>query len=160
MLVQMVCTGGNPEGWRDLVHGCILSVILYICPVFYAEVIFLRGREGQRLRRSEWPAAIFGEVVIEDSTATKGAFRRLMRRAVLTQTIGVSSVRTAAVIFDPYFLPSAEGAMLIAGVQLQHCVTTKTISEHGQVWLCRTRAVPDRPLPPVSAALERLLPEV
>jgi len=34
--LQMVCTGGNPEGWRNLVHVVSLGLELYICPVFCA----------------------------------------------------------------------------------------------------------------------------
>lgn len=155
MLVEVVCTGRNPEGWRDLVHGFILEPILYICPVFYAEVTLLR-REGRRLPQREWPAPVYGLVRVQDNA--HGNFRRLMRSLTLHEQIGVGSVRHALSLYDPYFLPSADGALLIAGIELCSAAG-QGVREHGQVWLCRTRAHHDESREPLSALLDRHQPE-
>jgi len=131
-----------------------LPQILYIHPVFYAEVILLR-KAGLRLRRQDWPVPIYGQVFVQDHNPNQTHFRSM----VIRQAVGISSVRPAAMLFDPYFLTSAEGALIVAGVELAHDAALRRLCEHGQVWLCRTRATPQRELPPVSSALENLLPE-
>ena len=126
--------------------------------MFYAEVILLR-KEGRRLPRREWPKAIYGKVVVEDSEPNASNFRRLMRHMTLTQRVGASSIRTAALLYDPYFLPSVDGAMMIAGIEIVASVQKGEICEHSQIWMCRTRAMPDEEREALRYGIERQLPE-
>lgn len=126
--------------------------------MFFAEVILLR-KESRRLPRREWPKAIYGKVVVEESEPNVSNFRRLMRKLTLTQRVGASSMRTAAVLFDPYFLPSVDGAMMIAGIELMASGERGEICEHGQIWMCRTRATPDGEREALRSGVERQLPD-
>jgi hypothetical protein len=62
-----------------------------------------------------------------------------MRRLTLLTDTDATSVRTTATLFDLNLLPSAGGALMIAGVELV-ADTRRAINEHSQVWFRRTRA--------------------
>lgn len=102
--------------------------------VFYAEVTLLR-REGRRLPQRR-PAPVYGLVRVQDNA--HGNFRRLMRSLTLHEQIGVGRCAMRCRC-TTHILPSADGALLIAGIELCSAAG-QGVREHGQVWLCRTRA--------------------
>lgn len=127
--------------------------------MFYAEVILLR-LEGLRLPRRKWPAPIYGRIVVEDSPPNGSNFRRTIRKMTLYRRVGAAgSWHPGPILFDPYFLPSADGALMIAGIDLAAHNGAADISEHGQIWMCRTRAHPDEEREAVRKGTERQLPE-
>lgn len=133
-------------------------MILDTRTVFYAEVILLR-KEGRRLPRREWSAPMYGKIVVEDSEPNASNFRRLMRKMTLAQRVGASSMRIAAALYDPYFLPSIDGATMIAGIEIVASVQKGEICEHSQIWMCRTRATPDEEREDLRRGIEAQLPQ-
>jgi hypothetical protein len=98
--------------------------------------------QGRRLKRSEWPAPVVGELSIADIPAKENNFRRNVRMAQLRahlDAFGTALVDVTPPLFDPQLLPAAAGRLVIRGIELDIKKAEGggyTAFEHEQVWLC------------------------
>ncbi len=102
------------------------------------EVILCR-KDGRRLRRSEWPAPVVGQLVIDDTDAKHSAFNRNLRAAKLLGYRDSDRYRTSEInlvppIFDPVLLAAPRGLLVLRGVELDP--RDGGVYELEQVWLC------------------------
>ena len=106
----------------------------------WVDVVLCR-RNGLRLRKSEWPAPVRGELRIEESERDANSFKRGVRVANLLAPTGASRVHAGVLlpIFDPVLIPAPPGHILIRGIEIASMAASDgslNVYEHEQLWLC------------------------
>lgn len=116
------------------------------------DIIQLRQR-GLRLRESEWPEPVRGNLVVADSPGQHNNFRRHLRQATLFVATGVSGHPVPVLrIFDPELLHTTEDGFLVRGVEIT-VGAEKRIFEVEQMWLVR-------PQPGAESGASRQIPQL
>lgn len=108
---------------------------LYAFTVF-CEIIELRDA-GLRLRESEWPAPLAGELRMDYFDGRNNNHRRTLRRLTLWHTGDGNTARPGVPLNDPELVDVVGGAWLFRGHVLQS--RDGRIYEHEQMWLVRPR---------------------
>lgn len=114
------------EGW---------IIILYAFTVL-CELIELRC-SGLRLRQSEWPEPLVGELRMDYFDGRHNSSRRTLRRLTLWHMNGGTTPRPGVPLNDPELVDVVDGAMLFRGHVLEP--REGRIYEHEQMWLVRPR---------------------
>lgn len=114
----------------------------------FCEVTPLR-QAGLRLRPSEWPAPVKGQLAVSHMPASICASRRTLREV---KVLGrwVSERFTQLLMFDPEFVDVVGDGFLLRGYEI-HTQQERQF-EHQQLWLVRPCQGEDAPpLPPFDA---------
>ncbi len=98
------------------------------------EITLLR-KSGLRLARSQWPEPVRGRLEISDWSGSDNNFKRHVRQAQLWDIHPTIKRPLVSPLFDPSILCTAEGGMLLSGIELQ--ALEGGVAEHVQLWLCR-----------------------
>lgn len=107
---------------------------LYALTVLY-DVVLLR-KQGQRLRRADWPPFLRGDLRITEMDRAGNGSKRNLLCAHLWQAFGTTRRRGLATLFDPVLLPYKDDGLLIAGIDLSSTDGGRVVYEHRQIWLC------------------------
>lgn len=88
--------------------------------------------QGRRLRRSEWPAPVVGELELSVMPETNA--RRPLRKLELYGTPGTVRQSLLLPLFEPQIISMDRGGMVLHGMQLAS--GDAGVFEHMQVWHC------------------------
>lgn len=93
--------------------------------------------KGLRLKESEWPAAVVGQLVVDDWDGQANNFRRHLRKAELWMHIETTSRRPILTMYDPVVMKTVRGGFLLSGTELdgQKVDGEHRLFEHQQLWL-------------------------